>query len=74
MQPTGYCIQALATKIHQAEMVAPKPVSQVEVRWKPGDTFFQPKYITATNVLSMKKARMPSMASGAPKMSPTNQE
>ena len=73
-QPTGYCIQALATRIHQAEIVAPKPVSQVEARWKPGDTFFQPKYITATKVLSMKKATIPSTASGAPKMSPTNQE
>ena len=73
-QPTGYCIQALATKIHQAEMVAPRPVSQVEARWNPRDTLFQPKNITATNVDSMKKATMPSTANGAPKMSPTNQE
>ena len=73
-QPTGYCIHALATKIHQAEMVAPSPVSQVEARWNPGDTFFHPKNITATKVLSMKKATIPSTASGAPKMSPTNHE
>ena len=73
-QPTGHCIQALATRIHQAEMVAPSPVSQVEARWKPADTFFQPKNMTATNVDSMKKAMIPSTASGAPKMSPTNQE
>ena len=73
-QPTGYCIQALATRIHQADIVAPRPVSQVEARWKPGDTFFHPKYITATKVDSMKKATMPSTASGAPKISPTNQE
>ena len=73
-QPTGYCIHALATRIHQAEMVAPSPVSQVEARWKPADTFFQPKNITATKVLSMKKATIPSTASGAPKISPTNQE
>ena len=73
-QPTGYCIQALATRIHQAEMVAPKPVSHVDARWNPGDTFFQPKYMTATKVDSIKKARMPSTANGAPKMSPTNQE
>ena len=73
-QPTGYCIHAFATRIHQAEIVAPKPVSHVEARWKPGDTFFQPKNITATKVLSMKKATMPSTAKGAPKMSPTNQE
>ena len=73
-QPTGYCIHAFATRIHQAEMVAPRPVSQVEARWKPGETFFQPKNITATKVDSMKKATMPSMASGAPKMSPTSHE
>ena len=40
----------------------------------PRDTFCQPKYMTATKVLSMKNATMPSMASGAPKMSPTNHE
>ena len=72
--PTGYCIHALATRIHQAEIVAPKPVSQVEARWKPLLTLFHPKNMTAMNVASMKKARMPSMASGAPKMSPTNHE
>ena len=30
--PTGYCIHELATKIHQAEKVAPNPVSQVDAR------------------------------------------
>ena len=73
-QPTGYCIHELATRIHHAEMVAPSHVSHVEARWKPRDTFSQPKYMTATKVLSMKNATMPSMASGAPKMSPTNHE
>ena len=73
-QPTGFCIQALATSIHHADIVAPNPVSHVDARWNPGDTFFQPKYMTATNVDSIKNATMPSMASGAPKMSPTNQE
>ena len=72
--PTGYCIQALATRIHHAEIVAPSPVSHVEARWNPGDTFFHPKNMTATKVDSMKKATMPSTASGAPKMSPTNHE
>ncbi|CUQ53172.1 Uncharacterised protein [Segatella copri] len=64
----------MATRIHQAEMVAPSPVSQVEARWKPRLTLSQPKNITATKVLSMKNARMPSMARGAPNTSPTNQE
>ena len=72
--PTGSCIHELATSIHHAEMVAPSPVSHVEARWNPADTFFQPKNMTATNVDSMKNATMPSMAKGAPKMSPTNHE
>ena len=38
-----------------------------------GLTLFQPKNMMATKVASIKKAMMPSMASGAPKMSPTNQ-
>lgn len=41
--PTGYCIHELATRIHQAEMVAPKPVSQVEAKWKRLLTFSHPK-------------------------------
>ena len=71
--PTGFCIQAFATRIHQAEIVAPSPVSQVEARWKRLLTLSQPKNITAMNVASIKNARIPSIASGAPKMSPTNQ-
>ena len=72
--PTGYCIHELATRIHQADMVAPRPVSQVEAKWNLRLTFSQPKNMTAMNVASIKKARMPSMANGAPNMSPTNQE
>ncbi len=72
--PTGFCIQALATSIHSAERLTPIATSQVEARWKPRLTLFQPKNITATNVASMKKASIPSMASGAPNMSPTNHE
>ena len=74
VHPTGYCIHAFATRIHQAEIVAPRPVSHVDARWKPADTFFHPKNMTATKVDSMKNATMPSTASGAPKMSPTNHE
>ena len=38
---TSYRIlhHAFATRIHQADSVAPTPVSHVEARWKPGDTF-----------------------------------
>ena len=74
VQPTGYCIHALATRIHRAERLAPMAVSHVAVRWKPFETLFQPKNMMAMKVLSMKKAMMPSTASGAPKMSPTKCE
>ena len=72
--PTGYCIHELATKIHHADSDEPMAVSHVAVRWKRLLTFFQPKNITAMNVDSIKNANKPSMASGAPKMSPTNHE
>jgi len=72
--PTGYCIQLLATRIHSAERLAPMAVSHVAERWKPRLTLSQPKNITATKVDSRKKAMIPSMASGAPKMSPTKLE
>ncbi len=72
--PTGFCIHELATRIHRAERFAPIAVSHVDVRWKRLETRFQPKNITARKVASMKKAIIPSMASGAPKMSPTKWE
>ncbi len=72
--PTGYCIHALATRIHSAERLAPIAVSHVAARWNPGLTLFHPKNITAIKVDSRKNATMPSIAKGAPKMSPTNHE
>ena len=72
--PTGFCIQALATRIHKAEMFAPTNTIQVEIRWKRLLTLFQPKNMTATKVDSKKNAIIPSMASVALKISPTNQE
>ena len=72
--PTGYCIHAFAVRIHSAEIFVPMAVSQVLSRWNFFETLSHPKYITAKKVLSIKNARIPSMASGAPKMSPTNQE
>ena len=72
--PTGRCIHALAMRIHTAEMLAPMPVIHVASRWVRLLTLSHPKNMMAKNVASMKNARMPSMASGAPKMSPTNHE
>ena len=54
-------------------MLAPMAVSQVAAKWNLGETRFHPKNITAMKVDSIKNAKMPSTASGAPKMSPTNQ-
>ena len=71
--PTGYCIHELATNIHTADIDEPMAVSHVAVRWNPLLTFFHPKNITATKVDSIKNANRPSIANGAPNMSPTNQ-
>ncbi len=72
--PTGYCIHPLATRIHRAERLEPMATIHVEKRWNPLDTRFHPKNMTAKKVASMKKAKMPSAARGAPKMSPTIHE
>ena len=72
--PTGCCIHELATKIHTADIAAPIPVSHVDAKCTFLLTLSQPKNITAKKVASIKKAKIPSMASGAPKMSPTNHE
>ncbi len=71
---TGFCIHPLATKIHKADNVAPIVVSQVDAKWNLLLTLFQPKNMMEINVASMKKAIIPSIAKGAPKISPTNQE
>ena len=72
--PTGFCIHALATRIHQAEIVAPSPgVSQVEARWKAFAHLIPTKEHHCDERGLHEKAKIPSMASGAPKMSPTNQ-
>ena len=72
--PTGFCIHPFATSIQSAERFEPTATNQVERRWNPLLTLSHPKNITAKNVLSIKNAKIPSIAKGAPKMSPTNQE
>src|SRR5210317_1289269 len=71
--PTGYCIQAFATRIHKAERFEPRATIQVANRWVFLETRSQPKNMTAKNDASRKKAKIPSAARGAPKMSPTIQ-
>ena len=63
-----------AEAIQQISGAVIPDVSVGDVRWKRLETFSQPKNITATNVASRKKAKITSMASGAPKMSPTKWE
>ena len=74
VMPTGCCIHPLAIKIHKADKFEPIATSQVESRWVFLLTFSQPKNIMAKKVDSIKNAISPSMANGAPKMSPTIHE
>ncbi|MNR29462.1 hypothetical protein D3C85_1468510 [compost metagenome] len=69
--PTGFCIQPLAARIHRADRLVPRATMKVTNRWAWGFSLSQPKNIRPTKVASMKKAISPSIASGAPKMSPT---
>ncbi len=69
--PSGYCIQALAIRIHSAERLEPSATRQVTMRWPMRDSRSQPKKNSPTKVDSRKNAMSPSIASGAPKISPT---
>ena len=69
--PTGCCIQALAMRIHSAERLEPRATRAVTARCPTRESRSQPKKNRPTNVASRKNAIRPSMASGAPKMSPT---
>src|SRR5665811_1116767 len=72
--PTGYCIQELATRIQKADAMVPNATSQIMSMCTVGLSFFQPKIQRPRKVDSMKNASSASIASGAPKMSPTNRE
>ncbi|MPM41741.1 hypothetical protein SDC9_88400 [bioreactor metagenome] len=72
--PAGYCIQAFATSIQSADRMVPIATSQVESKWAFLLTLSHPKNMMAKKVLSRKNAKIPSIASGAPKISPTNHE
>ena len=70
-EPTGSCIQALATRMRKADIFAPMAISVVTARCPTFERRSQPKKNSPTMVDSRKKASMPSIASGAPKISPT---
>jgi hypothetical protein len=58
----------------KAERFVPIAAIHIVARCSRGDSLFQPNIHSPRNVDSMKKASRPSMASGAPKTSPTNRE
>ena len=60
--------------IQKAESVAPTATIRDENHRVLTENRFQPQMSTPTKVDSRKKAKMPSAASGAPKMSPTKRE
>ena len=55
-----------------ADKAVPIAATQIVVRWSPRESRSQPKIQRPRNVDSRKNASRPSIASGAPKMSPTN--
>src|SRR5699024_9588756 len=73
-KPTGRCINALADKIQKAESTVPIATSQIQTKCKPLDRRSQPNTHIPIKVDSKKKESKASMASGAPKISPTNRE
>jgi hypothetical protein len=72
--PTGCCIHELAARMKYAESNVPTAANQMHARWRRFGSFSQPKIHRPRNVDSRKNASRPSIASGAPKMSPTYRE
>ena len=71
VKPTGCCIQALAARMKYADSTVPTAAIQMVARWIHRGRRSQPKIHRPRKVDSRKNASRPSMASGAPKMSPT---
>ena len=63
-----------ATMMKNADALTPNATIQMHARCSSFGSRLQPKIHNPMNVDSKKKANKPSMASGAPKMSPTNRE
>ncbi len=69
--PTGCCIQEFATRMKYAERIVASEAHQMVARWMRLGRRPQPKIHKPRNVDSTKKASSASIASGAPKTSPT---
>ncbi len=63
-----------AAMMKNAEALTPIATIQMQARWSSFGSRLQPKIHKPMNVDSKKKANSPSIASGAPKMSPTKRE
>ena len=72
--PTGRCIHEFATRMKYAESQVPIAATQIVARWSRLGRRSQPKIQSPRKVDSRKNAASPSIASGAPKTSPTNFE
>jgi len=72
--PTGCCIHELAARMKYALIKVPMCTTQMHARWMRRGSRSQPKIHRPRKVDSRKKASKPSMASGAPKTSPTKRE
>ena len=73
-EATGCCIQAFAPRMKSAERLVPSATIQIVTRCSRGDSLSRPNSHRPRKVDSMKKASRPSIARGAPKMSPTKRE
>src|SRR5512135_3684218 len=69
--PTGFCIHPLARSIQRADRLEDMATIHIEAACTFFETLFQPNIQRPMKVDSRKKATVASIASGAPKMSPT---
>src|SRR5271166_7147318 len=72
--PTGCCMKEFATMMKNADTLTAIATIQMDARCTSRGSRLQPKIHRPMKVDSKKKAAKPSIASGAPKMSPTNRE
>ena len=63
-----------AARMKYAEIIVPNAANQIVARCNRADSRSHPKIHSPRNVDSRKNDSNPSIANGAPKMSPTNRE
>ena len=73
-KPTGCCIHEFAARMKNAERLVEMATSQMQIRCGSFGSRSHPKIHRPMNVASRKNAIIASIASGAPKTSPTKRE